>query len=239
MSGKHIKESNEGLRHFSRHTKPCTKTEGDCKYVDWQVTQFPKTGYGRHHILPVSSVGKFETFDGYSETDRAKIRDVYRETKWCTSREKNLIVLPLKPTYAKDLAARTLNLPCHDVDHGCARGYTDEVTVSVEVRIWRKFQKAVDGKGHPQAEEVAKALAALEDEFREKLATRGTRAGGTKAAAEALEAKSVDDIKKEHAWLPFSMAKDNVAKQRVLLSLGSTADDRLSVKLRSRYAKRS
>lgn len=240
MSDQHIKASEEGLRHFSRHTQDCNNVAKDCNYKDRSVGAFappatyPTTGFERHHILPVSSVGKFETFDAYTAVQREKIRGVYRKTKWCTSREDNVIVLPLKTTYKSNPGARGLDLPCHTVDHNCARGYTDEVTVAVEARVWRKFKKAVDGKGHPQPDEVAAALKSLEADYRKKLMDRGKRKGGTRGALNAFETNDREQIKKETWWLPFSMAKDNVAAQRTLFSLGDTPEW-LKNKFASRY----
>lgn len=244
MSKKHIRESNKGLRHVSRHTEPCNHSPSkNCNYEKMHAgafappETFPKHGYPRHHVLPVSSIGKFEILDSYTGQQRQKILGVYRETKWCSSRETNIIALPVKTTYRRNPKARTLDRPCHDVDHGCALGYTDEVTASVERRVWKKFQKAASGGGHPQPDEVTEALNDLEKDFRKKLADRGRRKGGTSAAFDALRSSTPGNIRKKMSWLPFSMAKDSIAKQRVLLSLSETPQW-LHEKLTSRYARR-
>jgi hypothetical protein len=251
MSKKHVKESKRGLKHIYRHTDPCGKGGADCDYekrfVGEQVVKkppsFPGTGYGRHHIIPVGSVGRFETFDAYDRSQRKAIRDVYRETKWCSSHEENIVVLPLKSTYARTRADRVrgLGLPCHDVDHGCAQGYTDEVTVAIEARIWRKFKKASD-TGHPQPEQVRDDLEDLEGYFKKRLDDRGMRAPGTAAAIAALaprknkkdEAARREEVEKNASWLPLSMAKDRVARLRRLLSLGEVPDW-FAAQLESRY----
>jgi hypothetical protein len=249
MSEKHITDSDEdGLRHFSRHTEKCKKTtSADCKYEDRYVgalspptapTTFPKTGFSRHHIVPVSSVGKFEVLSAYSAEDRDKILKVYKKTKWCTSREENITILPLKAEYVGSSAIHDLNRPCHNLDHGCAQGYTDEVTEAVESQVWSKFQKAVDKKDHPKPKDVAKAIMDIEDDFSTKLEQRGARNKGTSIAlSENGKWKTKDEAAPTEWWLPFSMAKDEVAKQRVLLSLGKRPDW-LHQQLESRYSRR-
>ena len=93
-----------------------------------------------------------------TKTSRASrtIDAVYKNTVWCVNQSENMLWLPLKGTYLakrnnKDSKPGSLepsgkmNLPCHDWDHNCTGGYTDEVKGSLShgfgTRLFSKKDK--------------------------------------------------------------------------------------------------
>ncbi|HSN97580.1 MAG TPA: hypothetical protein VLS89_04745 [Candidatus Nanopelagicales bacterium] len=236
---KHFKkELAKTLRHFSRHDDECAYQEGSCNYPRFRP-ELPADSYlyQRHHILPIQPISKYKTLDAYSASERKTIDAVYAETKWCCSREKNLIVLAQKQLFwatgdaeeaidprTQDVESRlkktnfrqVANLPCHNWDHWRAPYcYNDEVAIAFHQKIWQKIKKVADTKDCTTAEAVEKDIERLENSFREVLKRRGNRSGGTKKGLEA----SMSPKPPVHWWLPFSMANNDVAKSRPALPI--------------------
>jgi hypothetical protein len=182
-----------------------------------------------HHVVCVSSTIRYKQdkdFVGYVPT----IDAVYKNTTWCVNQSGNMKWLPLKGTYTRtknNVAMRAgarvrvprpeasvwnLDLPCHDWDHNCTDGYTDEVEDELKKNVWNRLKQAKKMGQCPETTSAEAALKQLESKFKSRLAGRGRRQGGTRSA-----------IKKEGQgtwWLPFSMAKGTVAKARVVSSFG-------------------
>lgn len=173
-----------------------------------------------HHVLCVSSTIGYKSDKKYKGEVRT-IDAVYKNTRWCVNQKENMLWLPLKGTY---LAKRNnkdsksgqpgtiwkMNLPCHEWDHNCTGGYTDEVKTAFKSRIWDKIVQQKDKTPCFDEDKTLKALEKLEKDFRRELKERGTRTvskgDGTKAA---LLSEGTTEW-----WLPFSMAKDNIAAGR-------------------------
>jgi hypothetical protein len=203
---------------------------GSCNYQN-NTPAAPAVPFPRqsHHVLCVSSTIRYKQdpdFVGYVTT----IDAVYKNTTWCVNQGPNLKWLPLKGTYTKtqnnmgmrgkqrvrlprpDADVWNLDLPCHDWDHNCKDGYTDEVEEDLKKKVWNRIKQAKKTGQCPETTSAEAALKQLETTFRNRLAGRGRRQGGTRSA-----------IGKEgqgNWWLPFSMAKGSVAKSRVVSSFG-------------------
>lgn len=236
---KHFEDSKGSLRHFTRHLDACDYQEGSCDYPRYQ-SELPSDSnlYQRHHILPIQAITKYKTLDAYTDAERETIDAVYSKTEWCSSRKENLIVLAQKQLlWATGNSKKAINpriqdvgkrlgeknfkpiadRPCHNWDHWSAPYcYNDEVTIAFHQKIWQKIKKVAKTKVCTSAEKVKTDIAQLETDFRDELKRRGEREGGTKKGLEA----SVSTKPPEHWWLPFSMAKDDVAKARRALPIG-------------------
>lgn len=218
---KHFRGVGKEKIHTSR--EGTCELKGACNYADNapQKPPFPKLPRQAHHILCVSSTIGYKTNQDYVGYVLA-IDAVYKNTEWCVNQKPNLVWLPLKGTYTKganDPGTRDkpgsswdLNLPCHDWDHNCSGGYTDEVRAAFKSEIWNDLKAAKKAGECPEDSDVQAAIKNLESNFRDKVSQRGTRQGGTRSA-----------ILKEgerNWWLPFSMAKATVARVRVVRAFG-------------------
>jgi hypothetical protein len=209
--------------HTSREGK-CAKAP--CVYRD-NTPAAPEVPEPRqsHHAVPVSTTIGYKTdkdFRGYVLT----IDAVYKKTEWCVNQKPNMKWLPLKGTYSKvknnmvagKRAARgqapvwTMNLPCHDWDHNCNDGYTDEVEAALKEQVWNELKRLKSTGGCPDDLDMVAALQAVETQFQTALVERGQRESGTKAA--------IGKMGKGNWWLPFSMAKTKTARDRVVRAFG-------------------
>lgn len=201
------------------------KSFGSCNYQK----NTPDTGVPEprqsHHIVCVSTTIGYKGIDSY-KSYVATIDAVYKNTKWCVNQGPNLKWLPLKGTYLKvknnlkdgkrvpkgDSGVWALDLPCHDWDHNCKDGYTAEVLEGFK-KIWNAICDAKDDGECPEEESATADFKSLENKMKQRLAARGKRKGGTRKAIRAEG--------EEKWWIPFSMAKTNVAKDRVVHSFGA------------------
>lgn len=177
-----------------------------------------------HHVVCLSSTVWYLEF--YPDDVIEDIRNIYRGTNWCVNNQANMKWLPLKATYtnaeANKRAVWGLDLPCHNWDHNCIGGWTDEVTLALKRRIWDMVRnKKPDGTCFTQADAEAEFPAIVTD-LQARLAGRGTRKGGTAAAHEASE-KEDPGQRPDRWWLPFSMATDLVAVERQVAAFGKGA----------------
>lgn len=198
-----------------------------------------KREWESHHVLCITCVNEYAAMASHSP-NKTKIDAVYRATAWCINQQPNLIALPRKVVYSKYPGARSLNLPCHDVDHLTAGGYCDEVTGQIERLVWQKLEEAF---GTVDVCTLAKVVVArelnnLSVAFKSVLKRRGTRPAGsghgTRAAWHESE-KSLTGTPAPLWWLPFSMAKDSVAATRPVFTFAppQTASARARRKSRS------
>jgi hypothetical protein len=178
-----------------------------------------------HHVLCVSSTVAYKNRDEYKDADlRATIDAAYWHTEWCVNEAGNIVWLPLKATYGGNSAGDPkaavwgLDLPCHNQDHNCAMGYTDEVIAAMKGRVWDQID-AMRRKKPPQCPTekfMQQQFQSVITKMKDEITRRGTRAvqggAGTRAARKAQGT--------EHWWLPFSMAKDVVAKNRLVNTFG-------------------
>lgn len=152
----HFKGVGKEKIHTSRDGK-CdefgSKAGGSCDYAGNADSAPPdppgckkaSTPRQAHHVLCVSSTIGYKSDDAYKGAVRT-IDAVYKNTVWCVNQKDNMLWLPLKGTY---LATRNnkdskrddpgdiwkMNLPCHDWDHNCKGGYTDEVKTAFKGQI--------------------------------------------------------------------------------------------------------
>lgn len=176
---------------------------------------FPYRPWQAHHVVCVEAVNYYSAMSTYAPY-ATKIDDCYKMTDWCINQKKNLLAMPHKPVYQNFPASRNMNIPCHDWDHTCTDGYFDEVLAALAEKVWSPIKKAVDtaqqNKTHFNEYAVLSKLEKLEKEFQQKLRKRGCRSKGT--ANGWANQRSVTN----YWWLPFSMAKDSIAKQRKIFS---------------------
>lgn len=228
---KHFKGVGKEKIHTAREGS--CKEFNDCDYVkNTPKNEKVKLPRQSHHVVPVSTTIGYKPdkdFKGFVPT----IDGIYKDTRWCVNQKANMKWLPLKGTYKKR-ANNTekgeykprgkaeiwdLNLPCHDWDHNCGDGYTDEVKKELKKRVWKPIKKATEQKVDcPTPEDVVAEFEAVQRKFHAALQGRGRRQGGTKAA-----------IGKEGTgtwWLPFSMAKASTARERVVRTFGSGPENR-------------
>lgn len=221
------------MPHFNKHTQgskihtikgggPCPHAKANpppkgrpsCNYRKL-CGSFPYSPWEAHHVLSVEAVNAYGSMPQYSSCV-TEIDDCYKLTDWCINQKPNLLGMPLKEVYRNFPASRTLNIPCHDWDHTCKDGYFEEVVDALEVKIWKKIKKAVatanQSGAHFSANAVLQELQDLERDFQTRLSQRGQRKGGT-ASGWANQGSKTNEW-----WLPFSMAKDSVARRRKVLS---------------------
>jgi len=227
-------------RHFKGvgKEKIHTAREGSCKEFNNcdYVKNTPEDADVRHprqshHVVPVSTTIGYKPdkdFKGFVPT----IDAVYKNTRWCVNQGENMKWLPLKGTYKKrannteggkykprgEAKIWSLNLPCHDWDHNCADGYTDEVRAELKAKVWQPIKDAKEDGACPEDKAAVAQFEAVQKKFHAALKGRGRRQGGTKSA-----------IGKEGTgtwWLPFSMAKAATARNRVVRSFGSGPENR-------------
>jgi hypothetical protein len=233
---KHFKGTGKCLIHTSREG---TCGQGDtCNYVENTPPEpalppFPEKPRGAHHVLCVSALIAYQ--DMYKGNVLKAITDIYRATKWCVNQAPNMKWLPLKGTYTKKngtwvytkIGAQKvkergpvwkLNLPCHDWDHNCKDGWTDEVIKTLKARIWDNIEDPPAEECF-DAERIKAEFDALQTEMKSALVARGSRPAGSGVGTRA--AIDAQDNKDEGTWwLPFSMAEDGVAKNRVVKRFG-------------------
>jgi hypothetical protein len=166
-----------------------------------------------HHILCVHACSD-KTFPLQSSDDQKKfIRSCLAITTWDINAEPNVIGLPTKWAYVKDLAlpgkpAAWDGLPCHQVDHDL---YLKSVNVFVTDKIWKKIRKAEKGKECEELtpENIAKKFETGSDVWRSFLEARGKYYGGTKACIDYCLRGTPDPLGviNDNNWhIPFSMA---------------------------------
>jgi hypothetical protein len=203
--------------HTTRSTGPCSNAgQGHCKYRE-NCNALANDPWNAHHIVTVYAVNAYPDLPAYSSCV-SEIDDCYRLTSWCINQPPNMIGLPLKSTHAAYSAIRALNLPAHNLDHNCTDGYTDEVCDAIGNLIWDEIKKAVDdaknNNTHFTPAQVKSQFEQLVTDFRAEISRRGgTRSGGT-AVAWGNQGSTTN-----FWWMPFSMAKDSVAKARAIASL--------------------
>ncbi len=177
-----------------------------------------------HHIVCVSPTVRYKSIAGYKGYVQT-IDAVYKNTKWCVNQSPNLKWLPLKGTYSKvknnikngkraprgEADVWALDLPCHDWDHNCTDGYTDEVLAGFK-QIWDAICDAKDDGECPEEESATADFQSLQNKMKQRLGARGKRQGGTRKAIRAEGGR--------HWWVAFSMAKTPIAKSRVVRSFG-------------------
>jgi hypothetical protein len=174
-------------RHFQRSHNNCGRGDGDCTYSQKKLKYEPDSSqppsnwgnnqfYNNHHVLPVSSLAKFETWKAYDKDEGGMICAVYAVTKWCVNHESNLIRLP------KDIKVRerkNVLLPAHNRDHNNIGGYNDQVTTQLHLEVWAKAKKATKKELHPKdgKTELLAALQSLKGRFKKRLKYRGSKEG--------------------------------------------------------------
>jgi len=228
---RHFPGTGEYLIHTSR-VGTCNQGKCDYKENAPKNPPYPKKPRQSHHVLPVSTLIAYQSM--YPAEVVETINAVYKGTKWCANKEPNLIWLPMKGTYTKKENETgtcekrgpiwDLNLPCHDWDHNCKNGYTDEVISELKRQIWGPIETSMKPNAPCfGAEDLMKAFQDLENEFRDKLVDRGQRKVKSKAGTRAaIENEGTADW-----WLPFSMATTRVAKSRPVRAFGQRPDARL------------
>lgn len=208
-----------------------TCSKGSCNYRDNAGAQPAEQPQQAHHIIPVSATIAYKAMkDDFKSPDVVFIDAVYKNTDWCVNQSPNMKWLPIKGAYTKrknnivgskvaprgDAPVWGLNAPCHDWDHNCGDGYTDEARDVLKSKIWDSLKKARLLKLCPEDQDITASFDKAENSLKRRLSGRGRREGGTKSA-----------IRKEGKgtwWLPFSMAKSGVARQRVVRSFGRGAE---------------
>jgi hypothetical protein len=200
--------------------------QGSCNHRTAVPKPFPWIPDEAHHILCVSATIAYKGLRPYkSEPLLGSINGAYFNTAWCVNKAPNMIWLPLKNTYSVNGAAGTnspvwgLDLPCHNQDHNCAEGYTDEVIDKMKGDVWDRI-KAKQELEPPECmteAEMQVAFSGVQSHFRSELIRRGLRNGGTRAARQGEAATP----QMSHWWLPFSMAKDVIAMNRLVRSFGA------------------
>jgi hypothetical protein len=170
-----------------------------------------------HHILCYQSVNAYGEKKDY-ESVLDEINKCYKLTDWCLNQPPNMVALPRKPVYRLFSAARSLNLPCHDVHHNLdPGGYRYEVTEAFINEIWDPIKDAVENAAsndtHFTPADLLSQFQALEKSFLAKLHARGLRSGGT------LNAWTNQGSITNGWWIAFSMADDAVAMANPLPTL--------------------
>lgn len=217
-------------RHFTGEgtCKIHTARGGECskKKCNYQTNAGAKLAFlpnQAHHLLPVTSTVNYQVSGDYTGKVRA-IDAVYRQSDWCVHNANNMMWLPLKGTYTKRPQTGTkaapgpawaLKLPCHDWDHNCAEGFTDEVIAEFGTRIWDKIANPKEGECF-EPEDAPVVFEQFEKDMRQRLEDRGSaRKSGAKDTLAARQ-----DMTAKFWWLPFSMAKTAVAKTRTVRVFG-------------------
>jgi hypothetical protein len=213
-----------------------TCRKGSCNYRDNAGTKPRDQPQQAHHVIPVSATIAYKALkDAFQSADVEFIDAVYKNTDWCVNQGHNMRWLPIKGAYTKrtnnkvknnvvgtkvlprgDADVWSLNAPCHDWDHNCGDGYTDEAQKTLKAKIWDSLRTARLRKLCPEKQDITANFDKAEDSLKRKLSARGRREGGTKAAI-AKEGKGT-------WWLPFSMAKTGTARGRVVRSFGRGAE---------------
>jgi hypothetical protein len=219
---KHFKGTSGCLIHTSREGK-CS--QAPCKYEKNTPGEppYPMKPRGSHHVLCVSALIAYQAM--YKGKVAKAITDIYRATKWCVNQKANMKWLPLKGTYTKKKNGTwtevrrgvkkhgpiwDLGLPCHDWDHNCKDGWTDEVVKTLKARIWDNIEDPPEEECF-DAKRIQAEFDALQTEMKNVLVARGKRPG-TRAAIEGQD--------KPEWWLSFSMAEDGVARNRIVRRFG-------------------
>jgi hypothetical protein len=178
--------------------------------------------YEAHHAVCICGPVSYLSFS-YDPKVVDKIRAVYFKTEWCINHHSNMKWLPLKKLYSEAGAGKpddpvwTLDLPCHNWDHNCVGGYTDEVITDLKQKIWDRIRDIPPGQPCFDNADAEKAFDNIVKKFQGELVERGGRTRGTKPAYEkSLKA----DGERGVWWLPFSMAKTSVATFRPVASFG-------------------
>lgn len=212
----HFNGSTPGSKIHTMKAGTCGKGSG-CGYRA-NTTPLPNgwEPWEAHHILCFESVNAYGGQPQFQAV-LSEIDDCYKLTDWCLNQAPNMIALPLKQAYRAVAACRGLNLPAHDVDHNCKGGYREEVTKAFITDIWEPIKDAVDNAAanntHFTPADVLAEIQSLENDFRTKLLSRGTRSGGTQNAWNNQGSLT------NFWWLAFSMAKNAVAIARPRLTL--------------------
>lgn len=243
----HFDDNPKAKIHTSRWNKGASPKgcppgdKGTCNYGKKRERLKPKDKRGFsnvHHLLSVGPVNAYE--------DHAKataIEAMYHGTEWCISHTENLIRLPHKKYYlecfvkggSRKADPKTApSDPCHDVHHN---HYLDEVVEELRDKVWNQVGEVQeDGKcfGEEQTKAQLNELHSGTDGFRERLATRGKRGSGIPALLALMAPSTVYDEgelgKQKHWWLPFSMAKDSVAKRYPIQELYARGEPPAAIK---------
>jgi hypothetical protein len=128
-----------------------------------------------HHILCEHAILDIQPAD---KSQLQFIKDCLCMISWDINNSGNLIGLPLKSAYRKSNGETPVNLPCHNVDHNTADGYTQECKDWLHDNVWDTL---VDQKKSHQvnAKAIQDALETCTKTFKGRLASRGSRAPGT------------------------------------------------------------
>jgi hypothetical protein len=168
--------------------------------------------YEAHHVLCVAPVSQ-------NLVSKRSIEKVIRQTQWCINNKKNMLAMPLWGHTVKwycsidrtggeieeDVDAPPFkNIPQHDYDHNCEKGYTWEIEQEA-----KKLAKDIEDAEHDMAgDDLAGTLNDLSDEYVKVLKKRGGRKDGTHNAWSLAQNTPPDD-----EWFyPFSMASDPTVK---------------------------
>lgn len=202
-----------------------TCAKGSCDYR--ANTEQKRTGlqtkyhpYEAHHLICISAAVAY--LDYYDSSVVSQIRLIYYGTEWCINQAANMMWLPLKKTYHNGGEVDpghevwTLALPCHNWDHNCIGGYTDDVINELKRRIWDAIRDGrPDGTCFTEAHGKAE-FAAIASDMQIVLKLRGSkRNGGTSRAIKMKGDRA------PYWWLPFSMARTMVAAVRPVQEIGN------------------
>lgn len=233
-----------GLGKVKIHTARYGKCEsfGNCVYGDNVTKPTPLFWPNRvHHLLPVTAYIRYKGEKAYKGKVQV-INAVYKATKYCAHQTKNLLYMPDKKTYgAKPItdAIWKTCLPCHDLHHGCNDGYTEEVIEEFRAKIWDPIRdQSDDEKCADKKFPMLRRLRAMEKKFLETLQDRGSKRtdlGGpapgrdeldegepatTAAGSNTWDTYRARKERPKFWWLPFSMAKDEIARANPVRTLG-------------------
>lgn len=154
------------------------------------------------------------------------IRKSLAITEWDINCGHNNIGLPRKWIYVIDTANNTKwgKLPCHQIDHD---RYLATVEQYVTAEIWEKMQqnKKKGNCENMKGEAVVALFRKGSKEWRDFLVARGTQFGGTEASLKyCLEQETIDPVREETWYIPFSMAEASEIRPRVKPPLKTTLE---------------
>lgn len=227
----HTSRGNRGEECAGGDSSQCGRKTKTCDYGNKlpKLELQPHAGRGFsqvHHLLCVAEVNGYHgSFAEKPHPKEKAIGAVYKPTEWCISHTTNLIRLPHKKFYRvvflekRTAAPEQAPLPpCHDVDHV---PYLEEVRKEIKKKIWDQVGvRQDDGECFNETHALAQ-FKFLSDDFRDRLedrAKRGDKVSGILAKMEKERSYNERDLGR-FWWLPFSMAKNEDAKENPLYDL--------------------
>lgn len=188
----------------------CACGNNHIKKCDPQPTWRPSEA---HHLLCVDSVGQVLAKDD-------GMKAVLAATTWCINDTPNMYAMPLGATtvlhycllnfFGPAGAPSFANIPQHNYDHNCQKGYRAEVTAELSA-VKANIKKAAHAVSKA---DIKGTLDATSAEWKGILQARGQRNGGTHNSWLAASGQPIPDSAPDKWFLPFSMASDGVASNR-------------------------